>query len=103
MSKKRILLLSDDLRMTSGISTMSKEFVLGTVDKFNWIQLGAGINHPEMGKYVDCSVDTRERTGVKDAELTIIPYNSYGDIGMIRKILSEFEIDAILHFTDPHY
>jgi hypothetical protein len=27
MSKKRILLLSDDLRMTSGISTMSKEFV----------------------------------------------------------------------------
>lgn len=103
MSKKRILLLSDDLRMTSGISTMSKEFVLGTVDKFNWIQLGAGINHPDVGKYVDCSVDTQERTGVKDAELTIIPYNSYGDIGVIRKLLSEFKIDAILHFTDPHY
>ena len=28
MSKKKILLLSDDLRMSSGVGTMSKEFVL---------------------------------------------------------------------------
>ena len=41
MQKKKILLLSDDLRMTSGIATMSKEFVLGTLDKYDWIQLGA--------------------------------------------------------------
>ena len=103
MGKKRILLLSDDLRMTSGISTMSKEFVMGTVDRFNWIQLGAGINHPENGKFVDCNDDVRERTGVKDAELKIIPYNGYGDIGVLRTILKEEKIDAILHFTDPHY
>jgi len=103
MGKKRILLLSDDLRMTSGISTMSKEFVLGTVDKFNWVQLGAGINHPENGKVVDVDMDVREKTGIKDAELKIIPYNGYGDIGVLRRILSEMKIDAILHFTDPHY
>jgi hypothetical protein len=83
MSKPRILLLSDDLRMTSGISTMSKEFVMGTVDRFNWIQLGAGINHPETGKFVDCNDDVRKRTGVKDAELKIIPYNGYGDINVL--------------------
>ena len=103
MSKPRILLLSDDLRMTSGISTMSREFVMGTVDRFNWVQLGAGINHHEAGKFVDVNEDIRKQTGVKDAELKIIPYNSYGDIVMLRKILSEFKIDAILHFTDPHY
>ena len=103
MSKKRILLLSDDLRMTSGISTMSKEFVMGTLDKFDWIQLGAGINHPEVGKIVDCSGDVRERTGIQDANLIIVPYNGYGDINVLRKILSEYKIDAILHFTDPHY
>ena len=103
MSKPRILLLSDDLRMTSGISTMSREFVTGTVDKFNWVQLGAGINHHEAGKFVDVNSDIRERTGVPDAELKIIPYNSYGDIVMLRKIMSEMKIDAILHFTDPHY
>jgi glycosyltransferase involved in cell wall biosynthesis len=103
MSKPRILLLSDDLRMTSGIATMSREIVMGTVDRFNWVQLGAGINHNEAGKFVDVDADIREKTGVPDAELKIIPYNSYGDIVMLRKILSEMKIDAILHFTDPHY
>jgi glycosyltransferase involved in cell wall biosynthesis len=103
MGKKRILLLSDDLRMTSGISTMSREIVMGTVDRFNWVQLGAGINHPENGKMVDVDTDIREKTGIADAELKIIPYNSYGDINILRKLLSEFKIDAILHFTDPHY
>jgi glycosyltransferase involved in cell wall biosynthesis len=103
MNKKRILLLSDDLRMTSGISTMSREIVMGTVDRFNWVQLGAGINHPEVGKWVDVNDDVRNKTGVADADLKIIPYNSYGDIVMLRKILSEIKIDAILHFTDPHY
>jgi glycosyltransferase involved in cell wall biosynthesis len=103
MAKPRILLLSDDLRMTSGIATMSREIVMGTVDRFNWVQLGAGINHVEAGKFVDIDADVREKTGVADAELKIIPYNSYGDIVMLRKILNEMKIDAILHFTDPHY
>ena len=103
MSKKKILLLSDDLRMTSGISTMSREFVLGTIHRFDWIQIGAGINHREKGLIVDCSEDVRQRTGIKDANLKIIPYNGYGDINIIRKMISEEKIDAILHFTDPHY
>ena len=103
MGKKKILLLSDDLRVPTGIGTMSKEMVLGTVDKYDWVQLGAGINHVEHGKYVDCSLDVQQRTGVKDADVKIIPYNSYGDIGVIRKILKEMKPDAILHFTDPHY
>jgi len=103
MSKKKILLLSDDLRMTSGISTMSREFVLGTIHRFDWVQIGAGINHREAGKIVDCSEDVRQRTGIKDAYLKIIPYNGYGDINIIRNIIKEEKIDAILHFTDPHY
>jgi hypothetical protein len=49
MAKKKILLLSDDLRMTSGIATVSKEFVNGTMDRFDWVQLGAAIKHPEQG------------------------------------------------------
>ena len=38
--KKKILLLSDDLRMLSVFSTVSKEFVFGNFDKFDWVQLG---------------------------------------------------------------
>ena len=51
--KKKILLLSDDLRMTSGVATMSKEIVLGTLHKYDWVQLGAAISHPEYGKIMD--------------------------------------------------
>lgn len=101
--KKKILLLSDDLRMTSGIATMSKEIVLGTIHKYDWVQLGAAIKHPEFGKIVDVNDDIRNRTGVKDANLKIIPYNGYGDVNILRKLIKEEKPDAILHFTDPHY
>jgi glycosyltransferase involved in cell wall biosynthesis len=101
--KKKILLLSDDLRMTSGIATMSKEIVLGTVHKYDWVQLGSGINHPEVGLTVDLNEDVRKRTGIKDADVKIIPNNGYGDIFTLRKLIKEHNPDAILHFTDPHY
>jgi glycosyltransferase involved in cell wall biosynthesis len=101
--KKKILLLSDDLRMTSGIATMSKEFVLGTVDKFDWVQLGAAIQHPDLGKIIDLNDDVRKRTGVLDANVKVISNNGYGDILTLRKLLKTEKPDAILHFTDPHY
>ena len=103
MAKKKILLLSDDLRMTSGIATMSKEIVMGTIHKYDWVQLGAAIKHPEFGKIVDVNDDIRKRTGVADANLKIIPYNGYGDMGILRKLIEDEKPDAILHFTDPHY
>ena len=53
MKKKKILIMSDDLRMHSGIATQSKELVLGTLHKYDWVQLGAAINHPENGKVID--------------------------------------------------
>ena len=39
--RKKILLLSDDLRMHSGIATMSREVVLRNAHKYNWYQIGA--------------------------------------------------------------
>ena len=32
-----------------------------------------------------------------------IPWNGYGDIQIIRRLIKEEKPDAILHFTDPHY
>ncbi len=101
--KKKILLLSDDLRSTSGVATMSRELVLGTVDTFDWVQLGAMINHPDIGKIIDLNDDVRNKTGVEDANVKIYPSNGYGDITSIRRLLDTEKPDAILHFTDPHY
>ena len=101
--KKKILLLSDDLRMSSGIATVSKEIVMGTLDKFHWIQLGAAVNHPEKGKEIDLGNDVRKQTGIKDASLKIIPWTGYGDGNILRELIMRHQPDAILHFTDPRY
>lgn len=103
MAKKKILLLSDDLRLTSGIATVSRDMVIGTVKDFDWVQLGAAINHPDNGKILDLSEDAIKMTGVSDASVKIYCYNSYGDSMMIRRLIEQEKPDAILHFTDPRF
>jgi len=103
MKKKKLLLLSDDIRSHSGIATISKEIVLGTVHKYDWVQLGCMINHPELGKIIDISQDVKNISGDETAYVRIYPYNTYGDIQVLRQILELEKPDAILHFTDPHY
>ena len=103
MSKKKILLMSDDLRMTSGVGTMSKEFVLGTCHQYDWVQLGGAITHPEEGKVVNMDEDVRKMTDVKDAKLTIYPISGYGSQELLREVLSREKPDAILHYTDPRF
>ena len=53
--RKTILFLCDDIRMHSGIATMAREIVLGTAHKYNWVNVGAAISHPEKGKKIDLS------------------------------------------------
>ena len=101
--KKKILLLSDDFRMSSGIATVSKELIFGTLDKYDWIQLGAAIEHPEKGKEIDLGDDARKISGVFDASVKIIPWSGYGDAEILRELIMRHQPDAILHFTDPRY
>jgi hypothetical protein len=101
--KKRILLLSDDMRMTSGIATVSKQLVLGSVHKYDWFQVGAAIKHPDQGKILDVSEDIRKVTGVEDASVRILPWDGYGNADLIRQLINAEQPDAILHFTDPRY
>ena len=101
--KKKILLLSDDLRMTSGIATVSKEFVMGSMDRFHWVQLGAAVKHPDQGREIDLGEDARKQSGVADASLKIVPWTGYGDANILRQMIMRHQPDAILHFTDPRY
>ena len=101
--RKKIMLLSDDLRVHSGIGVMSREIVEQTCGIFNWVQLGAAINHPEAGKDVDLSNDVSTVTGVQDASVRVYPQNGYGTSMIVRQLLEIEKPDAILHFTDPRY
>ena len=104
MAKKKILLLSDDLRMSSGVGTMSREFVMGTLKHYDWIQLGGAIKHPDEGKIIDMNDAVRKQTGVKNAYLKIYPVSGYGSPDTIRQIIKmENGVDAILHYTDPRF
>ena len=103
MSKKKILLLSDDLRMSSGVGTVSKNFVLGTIDKYDWVQAAGAIKHPEEGKVVDMNDSIRKETGIKDASLKIYPISGYGNQELLRQLMNIEKPDAILHYTDPRF
>ena len=101
--KPLILLLSDDMRLHSGIATMSKEIVLHTSHKYDFIQVGAAVKHPDEGKFFDVSDSVNEEAGIDNANVRIIPQSGYGNQQLIRQLLTTEPIDAILHFTDPRF
>lgn len=101
--RKKILLLCDDIRMTSGISTMAREIVVGTSHIFNWINLGGAINHPDQGKRLDISQDTNRIMGIPDSSVFIYPMNGYGTQEVVRQLMESEKPDAIMFFTDPRY
>ena len=103
MKKKKILLLSDDLRMHSGIATVSKDIVMETIHHYDWVQMGGAIKHPEEGKIFDMSPSIQKEFGVKDAYLKIYPVSGYGNEDLLREVMAIEKPDAILHYTDPRF
>lgn len=101
--RKKILLLADDIRSHTGVATMSREIVLGTCHRFNWYTVGSALQHPQAGQLFDISQDVSKETGVEDPDVKILPYNGYGDSGLIRHLLKNEKPDAIFIFTDPRY
>jgi glycosyltransferase involved in cell wall biosynthesis len=101
--RKKILLLSDDIRTTSGIATMAREIVLGTCHHFNWVNLGATIQNPDEGKRLDLSADSNQFNQIDDAYVMLYPSSGYGTIETVRQLIQLEKPDAIMLFTDPHY
>lgn len=99
--RKKVLLLSDDFRMFSGVATVSRELVLGTCHRFNYVQLGAAVQHPELGKITDVSEDIAKRSEISNASVKIYASNGYGNPQVLRQLISLEDPDLIVHFTDP--
>jgi len=101
--KKKILLLSDDLRIPSGIGTMSKSFVMNSLKDFDWVQMAGAVKHPENGKKLDLSGVAVKELGVDDASLILYGVDGYGNPNILRNVIAREKPDAILHFTDPRF
>jgi len=101
--RKKILLLCDDIRMTSGISTMAREIVIGTAHRFNWVNVGGAITHPDKGKRFDLNDDTNKQAGILDSNVYLYPVDGYGSPEFIRQMIELEKPDALMMFTDPRY
>lgn len=101
--KKKILLLSDDLRMHSGVATMSRELVLGTLKRYDWVQIAGAIQHPEKGKVINMDQASAQATGIPDAKVTLYPVDGYGNEETLFAVIDREKPDAIMHFTDPRF
>ena len=101
--RKKILLMCDDIRTHSGIATVAREIVIHTAHHFNYVNVGAAINHPEAGKRLDLSDDTNEQAGIEDASVVIYPSSGYGTPDLVRQMVHTEKPDAIFIITDPRY
>lgn len=101
--RKKILFICDDIRMHSGVATMSREIILGTAQHYNWVSIAAAIDHPESGKRLDLSQATNQETGLTDSSVILYPNNGYGNADLIRALIKTEKPDALFFFTDPRY
>ena len=101
--RKKILMLSDDIRTMSGVGNMAKEIVFNSAHHYNWVNLGGSVKHPEAGKGTDISHDVNKIIGIPDSFVKVIASDGYGDASMLRAIIAQEKPDAIVHFTDPRY
>jgi len=101
--RKKILLISDDVRVHSGVATVAKEIVIHTAHHYNWVQIAGSINHPEKGKRLDLSQSTNEEVKIDDSSVILYPVDGYGDPQLLRNILRAENPDALFLITDPRY
>lgn len=82
---------------------MSRELVIGTLHKYDWVQLSAALNHPENGKIVDMSQAFENELGLQDLYMIRYCSTGYGEPNQIREILQRESPDVIMIFTDPRH
>ena len=101
--RKKIFMLSDDIRTHSGVGNMAKEIIFNSAHRYNWVNLGGAVKHPNAGQGFDLSNDINNITGLTDSDVKVIAANGYGDETILRALIKQEKPDAIVHFTDPRY
>jgi len=101
--RKKILLITDDIRVHSGVAQVGREIVFNTLHKYNWVQMAGAVNHPELGKIVDFSEEVKKNIDVEDPYLMLFPVQGYGDADTLRAVIAREKPDALFLITDPRY
>jgi len=101
--RKKIVFISDDLRVHSGIATVAREIVIHIAHHFNWVSVGGAVKHNEEGKRLDLSKSTNDVNGLEDSSVIMYPVSGYGNPEFLRQLIEFEKPDAIMMITDPRY
>tara|TARA_R110001592_G_scaffold229_6_gene1275 strand:+ start:224 stop:1654 length:1431 start_codon:yes stop_codon:yes gene_type:complete len=101
--RKKILLITDDIRVHSGVATVGKEIVTNTCHRYNWCQIAGAMQHPDEGKVIDMCENLSKEADISDASLFLYPAKGYGNMDMLRAVMQREKPDAIMLITDPRY
>ena len=101
--RKKILLLTDDIRVHSGVAQIGRETILNTCHRYNWVQMAGAVDHPEEGKQIIMDDEIKKETEIIDPSVSLYPVKGYGNMEMLRTIIKRENPDAIFLITDPRY
>ncbi len=101
--RKKILLITDDIRVHSGVAQIGREIVLNSSHHYNWTCIAGAVEHPEEGKVIDISQELNDFNGLEDSYCHLYPTKGYGNMDVVRAIMHREKPDAILLITDPRY
>ena len=101
--RKKILMLSDDIRTHSGVGGMARNIIINSAHRYKWVNMGGAVKHPDHGKGFNVSPDINKLAGITDSNVKVVACNGYGNANILRVILNQEKPDAIVHFTDPRY
>ena len=101
--RKKILMLSDDIRTHSGVGCQARNIIINTAHRYNWVNIGGAVKHPDAGQGFDLSPDVNTMMGLTDSEVKVLASEGYGDAHLLRSVIAQEKPDAIVHFTDPRY
>ena len=87
---KKILVVSDDFRLGSGVGTQLGYIIENLKDTYDFAVVASAIKHPEHGKTVKYADN-----------VTIYPFNGFSDPLHMRWLMENEKPDAIFLFTDP--
>ncbi len=102
-NRRKILLISDDIRTHSGVATISREIIVNSAHVYNWICIGGLQNHPDKGVRFDMSTSVNEVANLKDSWVHTICVDGYGDEDLVKFLIKTEKPDALMIITDPRY
>jgi hypothetical protein len=101
--RKKILLITDDIRVHSGVAQIGREIVINTSHRYNWVQIAGAIKHPDKGNVQDLSEDTNKQKILKIHSVLLYPCDGYGDEGLVKNGYRKRKTRCYFLITDPRY